>query len=219
MKHTEAKKTVRLISLSLILGISTCLFTGCSEEITPDIHTLSVDFEGRSGAGIGVGSTYDEWALAYADYYVQEMTDDGLGPYYPEVPEEKKDARTSDESDAGDAEATGETSANDAGEVTGENSANDSGQAKGEVTDQENAEEPRHSGKYMISAFYLDDEPVSVEKLMADLDATPEELSDRLSDPTYLAGHDVLYRYVIFTIEDDVVTDVDGDYLDYNVEL
>lgn len=203
MKSVFTTGVRRLAYFPVLLGVTACLLTGCAEEITPDTHTLSVDFENTSGAGIGIGATYDEWALAYGGYHIQEVTDDGLIPYTPDKPVE-------------DREAEGES-------VTDENRTNEAGTDENRtvVADDGSADQEYipHTGKYMISAFYIDNEPKSVEELMAETGATADGLSDRLTSPEYLAEHSVMFRYIIFTIEDDIVTDVEGDYLDYNTEL
>ena len=54
---------------------------------------------------------------------------------------------------------------------------------------------------------------------MSETGLSAEELNDHLADSEYLADHTVVYRYTMFTIENDIVTDITGDYLDYNQEL
>ena len=76
-----------------------------------------------------------------------------------------------------------------------------------------------HDGEYMVAAFYVDDNPASVEELSFETGIAPKDLADHLASNEYLAGHTVLYRYVIFTVKDNIVTDIRSDYLDYNGEL
>ena len=148
---------------------------GCAETKVPESHDISVDYEGQTGAGISAGSTYAEWITAYDGVLIQQVTDNGLIPYTPDM-EAVKNAT-------------------------------------------EDAAAVSHDGTYMISAFYVDDVPVSVETLMSETGLSAEELNDHLADSEYLADHTVVYRYTMFTIENDVVTDITGDYLDYNQEL
>ncbi len=164
---------------------------GCAETKVPESHDISVDHEGQTGAGISTGSTYAEWITAYDGVLIQQVTDDGLIPYTPDMEAVKN------------AEAAAKTAA-EAG--------NDESEAGTDAT-------TSHDGTYMISAFYVDDAPVSVETLMSETGLSAEELNDHLADSEYLADHTVVYRYTMFTIENDVVTDITGDYLDYNQEL
>ncbi len=76
-----------------------------------------------------------------------------------------------------------------------------------------------YDGTYMVSAFYINDEPVSVDKLISSTGVAAEELADHLSSPEYLKDHKVLYRYTVFTITDGLISDIKADYLDYNTEL
>ena len=172
--------------LSVMLCAYMCIaLCGCAETKVPESHDISVDHEGQTGTGISAGSTYAEWITAYDGVLIQQVTDEGLIPYTPDMEAVKNAA----------AEGSGDT-------------ASDSTVAA-----------VSHDGTYMISAFYVDNAPVSVETLMSETGLSAEELNDHLADSEYLADHTVMYRYTLFTIENDVVTDVTGDYLDYNQEL
>ena len=76
-----------------------------------------------------------------------------------------------------------------------------------------------HDGRYMVSAFYIDDIPTSVDELCRSEGVKADALADYLASTEYLERHNVIFRYVIFTITDDVVSDIEFDYLDYNNEL
>lgn len=156
----------------LLLLISALGFSGCARISEPDPHDLTVDFEQNSGLGIGPGASYDEWAEAYGDYYVQRVTGEGiLTPYAFE-----------------------------------------------EKTDKEGAQVDR-DGTYMISAFYIDGSPSGVNEIMSLYEVDAGGVTDLLTDPGFLKDHTVIYRYVTFTITNDIVSQVTGDYLDYNAEL
>jgi len=60
-----------------------------------------------------------------------------------------------------------------------------------------------------VSGFFIDDAAVKSEDV-------PE---DEIQTNEYLNKHKVIYRYIIFTISDNVVSDIECDYLDYNNEL
>ncbi len=76
-----------------------------------------------------------------------------------------------------------------------------------------------HDGRYMVAAFYVDEEPASTDELCKAEGVKADELADHLASAEYLAEHKVLFRYIIFTITDDTVSDIKFDYLDYNTEL
>ena len=76
-----------------------------------------------------------------------------------------------------------------------------------------------HDGRYMVAAFYVDEEPVSTDELCRTEGIDAAKLADHLASAEYLADHKVLFRYIIFTITDDAVSDIEFDYLDYNSEL
>lgn len=83
----------------------------------------------------------------------------------------------------------------------------------------DDAEPIPHDGRFMIAAFYIDDVPTSVKDIAAAEGVSVEELADHLASPEYLAEHTVVFRYMIFIIQDDVVNNIACDYLDYNSEL
>ena len=180
---------------------------GCAETKVPESHDISVDHEGQTGTGISAGSTYAEWITAYEGVLIQQVTDEGLIPYTPDMEAVKKAAEDAESAGKGANTGNESTDGTAAADGSGDN-ASDSADAA-----------VSHDGTYMISAFYVDDAPVSVETLMSETGLSAEELNDHLADSEYLADHTVVYRYTLFTIENDVVTDVTGDYLDYNQEL
>ncbi len=175
-----------LLALSLLLGGCGVNipglegFTEMPASLTPPTHVLALDSEGITGAGISVGSSYDEWANAYMEYPVSVLNGDTYEPYAFDLPGTEEE-KSSEEADT--------------------------------------ADKKNHDGTYMISAFYIDDEPTSVKDLLNETGKAPEELSDYLADPEYLSKHTVVYRYMVFGIKDDVVDSIDADYLDYNEEL
>ena len=181
---------------------------GCSETKVPESHDISVDYEGQTGAGISAGSTYAEWITAYDGVLIQQVTDDGLVPYTPDMEAVKNAAAAAESASKTTSKAGNEGTSAEAADET-------AGSTPADSTDASIS----HDGTYMISAFYVDEVPVSVEKLMTETGLSAEELNDHLADSEYLADHTVVYRYTMFTIENDVVTDITGDYLDYNQEL
>ncbi len=76
-----------------------------------------------------------------------------------------------------------------------------------------------HDGRFMVAAFYIDDVPMSVKDIAEATGVGTDDLADYLASPEYLAEHTVVFRYMIFIIENDVVNNIACDYLDYNSEL
>ena len=173
-----------LAAFCVYMCVSLC---GCAETRVPESHDISVDHEGQTGAGISTGSSYAEWITAYDGVLIQQVAEDGLIPYTPDMEAVKNAEAAETSTDSTPADSTDDPIS--------------------------------HDGTYMISAFYVDDAPVSVEKLMSETGLSAEELNDHLADSEYLSDHTVVYRYTMFTIENDIVTDITGDYLDYNQEL
>lgn len=146
---------------------------GCKGKAVPESHALTVDSSGVTGAGIMVGSSYDEWIAAYSDYEIQLYDGENFTPFTPVAEDE---------------------SAEDASPVD-------------------------HNGRYMVAAFYVDEQPVSTDELCKAENVEADALADYLASPEYLEKHSVVFRYIIFTITDDAVSDIEFDYLDYNNEL
>ena len=163
-------KTVRSVICILLVML---LIQGCSEKRIPPVSELCMDSEGKTGAGISAGSTYDEWVSAYGDYEIQIADGENFVPYTVDRPEDRK----------------------------------------------EGDETVSHDGRYMVAAFYIDEVPTSVEDLARTEGVTADELADHLTSPDYLAKHSVIFRYMIFIIENDTVSNIACDYLDYNTEL
>ena len=76
-----------------------------------------------------------------------------------------------------------------------------------------------HDGRYMIGAFYVDETPVSTDELCRTEGVEAAKLADHLASAQYLEKHSVIFRYIIFTVTDETVSDMEYDYLDYNSEL
>lgn len=76
-----------------------------------------------------------------------------------------------------------------------------------------------------VSCMYVDDAPVSMEQLEENLkseslnDIDISNISKEIITSDYLSDHRVVYRYVFFTINDNKVSGIQGDYLDYNNEV
>lgn len=72
----------------------------------------------------------------------------------------------------------------------------------------------------MVSGFFVDEAPVSTEELkqMTGCESI-EELSETLSSTGFLQEHRVVFKYILFTVNANEITDIAGDYLDYNEEL
>ncbi|MCD8022188.1 MAG: hypothetical protein LUF30_04190, partial [Lachnospiraceae bacterium] len=57
---------------------------------------------------------------------------------------------------------------------------------------------------------------MSEEYICEEHELDDSELYELLSSPTYLRAHDVIYRYLRFTWEDSVITDIDSGEFNYN---
>ncbi|MCC8107357.1 MAG: hypothetical protein LIO99_15400 [Clostridiales bacterium] len=68
----------------------------------------------------------------------------------------------------------------------------------------------------LIANFFIDEEPVSEEKICEDNNIEYTELYDLLSSTDYLRAHEVIYRYLRFLWEDSVITDIDSGEFNYN---
>lgn len=202
---------MRLIKTAGMLGILACMMIcqGCSGRSVPESHALTVDSNGVTGAGIKVGSSYADWIDAYGDYEIQQYDGENFIPFTPV--EEDADAGSTDANSSGDAasaDTTGDAAA--AGETAGDASTSDTASA---------GTAAGHDGRYMVAAFYVDEEPISTDELCKTEGVEAVKLADHLASAEYLAEHKVLFRYIIFTITDDTVSDIEFDYLDYNTEL
>jgi len=68
----------------------------------------------------------------------------------------------------------------------------------------------------LIANFFIDEEPMSEEDICENNESEDEELYSLLSSSTYLRTHEVIYRYLRFTWEDSVITDIDVGEFNYN---
>ena len=68
----------------------------------------------------------------------------------------------------------------------------------------------------LIANVFIDEEPMSEEDICDENEIEDSELYELLSSPTYLRAHDVIYRYLRFTWEDSVITDIDSGEFNYN---
>ncbi|MCR5595715.1 MAG: hypothetical protein K6G12_07700 [Lachnospiraceae bacterium] len=197
------------------------LCQGCAKTAVPEAQDLTADSKGNTGTGITIGSTYAEFAEVYGKYSVQKIDGENFEPYAFEDIEELKKAAGSEtgssENAAGSEAGSSETAA---GSETGSSeTAAGSETGSSETATEGDLTPSPHDGAYFVAAFYVDDEPTSVEELCSSTGKDASELADYLSSNEYLAEHTVIYRYVIFTVENDVITAIKSDYLDYNEEL
>ena len=168
MKRNTFKTVSKILMTCFIMLL---LLTGCEEAVAPELSSLSIDSNQTTGAGIGVGASYDEFVGAYGSFLIQKVADEGnFEPFEIVKPEKDMPYETEDV-------------------------------------------------VLMVSGFFVDEKPVSTEELKVMLDCEIDEVADKLCDPEFLKEHKVIYKYVIFTIQNNTVTDITGDYLDYNVEL
>lgn len=68
----------------------------------------------------------------------------------------------------------------------------------------------------IISGFFIDGKPVAEETICSDNQIEVSGLHDLLSSSDYLRSHEVIYRYLIFTWSDGIITDIDSEELNYN---
>ncbi|MCD8336045.1 MAG: hypothetical protein LUD18_02000 [Lachnospiraceae bacterium] len=68
----------------------------------------------------------------------------------------------------------------------------------------------------LIANFFIDEEPMSEEEICEENEIEDEDLYSLLSSSTYLRKHEVIYRYLRFTWEDSVITDIDAGEFNYN---
>ncbi|MFR8547534.1 MAG: hypothetical protein ACLVEV_02750 [Lachnospiraceae bacterium] len=68
----------------------------------------------------------------------------------------------------------------------------------------------------LIATLFIDGEPVSEEAFCEENDVTLAQLPDLISSRSYLRRHDVIYRYLDFKWEDNVITDIYSGELNYN---
>lgn len=68
----------------------------------------------------------------------------------------------------------------------------------------------------MIASLFIDGTPVLEQTLCSENDIKPEQLHAFLSDPKYLRLHDVVYRYLNFSWENGLITDIESGELNYN---
>lgn len=71
----------------------------------------------------------------------------------------------------------------------------------------------------MASCFIVDGQAVMTEELINQTGQTADTLNAYLTSAEYLGKHSVLFRYVIFTFADGIITEIESDVLDYNNEL
>lgn len=171
MKHSFSKKITAFI---LALSCAAILMSGCGKmngKAVPELSALSVDSTQTTGAGITVGSTFDEFMSAYGEYQIQKLSEEGeYTAFAAAEPEKDMPYETADVS-------------------------------------------------LMVSGFYVDEKPTSTEELKEMTGADISELSDALASSDFLKEHKVIFKYVLFTVQNNVITDIAADYLDYNEEL
>lgn len=68
----------------------------------------------------------------------------------------------------------------------------------------------------IIANFFIDGKPKSEEELCEENNTELSALHTLLSSPDYLRSHDVLYRYLIFTWKNGIITDIASEELNYN---
>lgn len=68
----------------------------------------------------------------------------------------------------------------------------------------------------LIANFFIDEEPMSEEEICEENEIEDEDLYSLLSSSAYLRTHEVIYRYLRFTWEDSVITDIDAGEFNYN---
>ncbi len=68
----------------------------------------------------------------------------------------------------------------------------------------------------ILPTFFIDGLPVDVDQFCEDNALEKADILSYLTDASYLANHKVIYRYLIFTWEAGVITDIRSESMDYN---
>lgn len=68
----------------------------------------------------------------------------------------------------------------------------------------------------ILPAFFIDGLAIDMEQFCADNEIEQTDLIAYLTDASYLSDHKVIYRYLVFTWEDGVITDIRSESMDYN---
>lgn len=68
----------------------------------------------------------------------------------------------------------------------------------------------------ILPAFFIDDLPPDTDQFCEDNELEKKDLLSYLTEEAYLADHRVIYRYLVFTWEDGVITDIRSEAMDYN---
>lgn len=159
MKNTILLK--KLIASVATITLCIGMLVGCGEVTLPTAEALTVDENGTTSLGIGVGSSYEDFIREYGGMRVQILNDDGsLDPI--ELPELK-----------------------------------------------EGEEVVASDMTLMVAGFFINGESVATEDI-AEVD---------LQSKDYLKENNVIYRYITFKIIDNKISEIGGDFLDYNTEL
>lgn len=70
----------------------------------------------------------------------------------------------------------------------------------------------------ILPAFFIDGQPLDMELFCEENEIEPSYLLTFLTDESYLASHKVVYRYLLFTWEDGIITDIRSESMDYNLD-
>lgn len=68
----------------------------------------------------------------------------------------------------------------------------------------------------ILPTFFVDGQPLDMELFCEENEIEQSDLLSFLTDESYLANHKVVYRYLTFTWEEGVITDIRSESMDYN---
>lgn len=68
----------------------------------------------------------------------------------------------------------------------------------------------------LLPTFYIDGLPIDPDDFCKENEIDKAGLLDFLSSGEYLDAHTVEYRYLLFTWENGIITDIRSEYMDYN---
>lgn len=190
------KKTI--LSL-LILCMASYLLCACGEE-TPllTVEDYKLDAEnGSTSRGVKIGDNAEAFRAAYQDDMIFSSVTETASAT-GSSPEEDPDAETDSSADH-ETDQVSDTSAETAYQF---------------LSMDEISFDTVQS--IILPTFFIDGQPLDMELFCEENEIEQSHLLAFLTDESYLANHRVVYRYLIFTWEDGVITDIRSESMDYN---
>lgn len=188
------KKT---ISNLILLVLTCCLLCACGKEVfLLTAADYELDTETASTArGVSIGDGAESFISAYGDYMILcDVQDTSM-------------ENTSDDVSNASTEDTSDDVSNASPEDTPE--------TKYQLL---SADEVPYDTVLItiLPTFFIDDLPLDTDQFCEDNEIEKKDLLSYLTQESYLADHRVIYRYLVFTWEDGVITDIRSESMDYN---